>query len=182
MKQKKLVIVLLAGGLLALSSLPLLSQARGGRAPRGHGFAPRTHFRGHMFQRNLFTASILLNLQDEIGLTEEQVKRIQNLRTDFNKEKIRYESESRLLQLELRNSMDSDSVNRKMVESLIRKIGELETTRQIDSVNHFLELKSILTEAQIQKIRDFRRDRRRKHWTPRPDYRRNRRTPSYHTR
>lgn len=114
---------------------------------------------------------MLLALQEELGLSEQQVESINAIRSDYAKTRIEMDSKIRLQRLEMEELLNEDNINRKKIETVLSRLGTLKTQSEISFVHHLLDLREILTPEQVAKLETIKLERRRQYWdkrTPRP--------------
>lgn len=113
-----------------------------------------------MAQKNLLPAQMLLRFKTEIGLTDTQVKKIEKMQLDYKKYKIKSTADVKLIGLKINTEFSADQVNRSKTASLIKKVGLIKTEMQVNRINHLLDIKLVLTKAQIDKIKSLKQKRR----------------------
>ncbi|HOC92250.1 MAG TPA: hypothetical protein PKH33_07775 [bacterium] len=91
----------------------------------------------------------------EIGLSEAQLTRIQNVITDQRKASIAAHAELQTLMVDLDNLMRQDSASLTSIEAKIDDIGLKQTAIHKNSVRTTFEIKKILTKEQIDKIKEI---------------------------
>jgi len=153
---KKVTILITA--VLFFVSLNLLAQY----GARGRDMVKHARFGIHMAEKNLFSGSMLLKFKDEIGLTEEQVSKIEKMSNLFQEAVIRQQADIKVKGLKLRSYLKEEKVDRKKMETMIREIAKMRTDMQVDHMNYLLDLKELLTPEQIEKIESLKKERRHK--------------------
>ncbi len=106
-----------------------------------------------MAQKDLYDGRLLLEYSEEIGLTANQVKKIENMMLEYEESSMRIGAEIKILELQFATYVKSDQVDRKQIEQLIRDINKKKTRGVIDYMNYLLDLKEILTPSQLEKVR-----------------------------
>ena len=101
---------------------------------------------------NLPCPGSLLHKKDELGLNDDQVTQIKELKSSSKKAKVRKSADIQILEIELKELLDEKSVDKKAVESKIDAIGNLRTQIIKDCVNTKLTAREILTDEQLQKL------------------------------
>ncbi len=104
---------------------------------------------------------LLLN-RAELGLSEQQVKKIQEMCNSHQETVIRKQSEIRLLQHKLRQLYWVDKIDRKEAEKLIKDSDALKTELKLLALQHNLAVRELLSPEQIGKLQELRRERMRK--------------------
>jgi|GEM_PF-3579541 len=165
MKQHRIIIIALTGILLASSAVCLWSQGNRSYAPHYREMREgRDHFRTHMIHRHMVSAQMLLNLKDELSLTESQLNKIRDLQSRHAKDNIDLESKIKLQRVELQELLTRENINRQKIEAVLTELGDLKTRFEISLVNHLLDLKDVLTDDQQKKLESMKNERRREFW------------------
>ena len=151
---KKVTIFMLAG--LVFTGANLLAVCAG----NSRDMMKHARFGIQMAEKNLFHGRMLLAFKDEIGLTPEQVSRIETMQGKFQEATIRQEADIKVEELKLQSYLKKDKVNRKEMEEMIRQIAKLRTNLQIDQMNYLLDLKEALTPEQLAKIETLKKEKR----------------------
>ncbi len=114
----------------------------------GHmGRMREDHHGGHMF---------FLVMQDDLGLSDEQISTLRTLKSKTEKQMIRTTADLDILQIELHDLLREDKVNVKTVDSKIEKIGKLRTEVHKVHVHAKLDAQKILTAEQLKKVRELK--------------------------
>jgi len=130
-----------------------LEAENGRRGQRmGHGI--------RMAEQNLFPVHMLLRFKAEIGLTDAQVKEIENIRLKHHELTIKQSSEMKLKGLKLGTLLKEEKVNRSAMEKVIREIGMMRTNLSIERIHFMLDVKNVLSKEQIQKIEELKKEMR----------------------
>ncbi len=96
-------------------------------------------------------------LQEQLGLTEEQIEQLRALRSDAAKSGIRTRAELRIRRLELRELLQAEEPDRALIEKKVREISDARTAAQMQRIDHRLAFRSVLTPEQRAKMRNLRR-------------------------
>jgi Spy/CpxP family protein refolding chaperone len=152
---KKLVTLAVVG--LILTAAHLTAVPRPNPAPGD--MMKHTRFGIYMAEKNLFPAHILLRFKDEIGLTEDQVNKIEKMQELFMESTIRGKADLKIKEVKLHSYLKENQVDRKKMEKMIREIASMKTDMQIAHINYLLDLKDVLTPEQLQKIETFKKER-----------------------
>lgn len=162
---KKGIITLMAVALLA--PLTLVAQpGSGGQAFCPDG--PRWMGQGHpgldgrgMWQRDRGPGiGHLLMVGGKIGLTDEQEDQLEQLQVDFKMEQIDRKAEMQKAQVQLRTLMRDDNAAERDVFRMIDDLSRMKADMQKMRYTHRLQIHSILTEEQIEKMKELRQERR----------------------
>lgn len=146
-------IVLVVAFFLAAASLTLDA------APRPD-MTKHMKFRIPMAEQNLFPARILLRMKDEIGLTDKQIAKIEEMRTARREASIKRKADIELMELKVKTYLKEGKIDRGKLEKLIRQAADLKTGMQITHINHLLDLRELLTKEQLEKIDELKKNRR----------------------
>jgi Spy/CpxP family protein refolding chaperone len=149
---KKLTVLILVFVLVLASGAFLQGVMRSPDMLRHMGFGL------HMAERNLFPCVILLQMKDEIGLTKEQVDKIEKIQGTIQENSIKRQADIKILELKLANSLQADKADRAQIEKSIRDISKLRTDMQIEHINHLLNIRDVLTPDQVKKIEELKKN------------------------
>ncbi|UCH93019.1 MAG: hypothetical protein JSV88_22385, partial [Candidatus Aminicenantes bacterium] len=149
---KKVTTLIIAG--LILISANLMAEPAG----RHRDMMRHTRFGIHMAEKNLFPGHALLRFKDEIGLSGEQVSKIEKMQELFQEAAIRKQADIKIKELKLRTHLKNQQVDRKKMEEMIREVAKMRTDLQIDHMNYLLDLKDLLTPDQIEKIETLKKE------------------------
>lgn len=151
---KKVTLLIAAVLMVMVGSLALQAEARRPDMMKHSRFGIR------MAEKNMIPARMLLQHKDELGLSDQQVAKIEGMQTKFQEAHIRGQADIKVKQLKLRNYLKSDKIDRKKLEQMIRDVAALKTDMQIDRMHYMLDVKSVLTAEQLKKIDQFKKQRR----------------------
>ncbi|OQX88530.1 MAG: hypothetical protein B6D65_05855 [candidate division Zixibacteria bacterium 4484_93] len=105
---------------------------------------------------------MLLKVADEIGLTDEQREQIKDTWASHKKSTIKLKSAKEEEQVDLETELASDSPNMKKVKSLILDIAEKNGELKYMEIEVMQDIKSILTDEQLEKLKNLREEFREK--------------------
>ncbi|NLI98426.1 periplasmic heavy metal sensor [bacterium] len=130
---KLAAIPMIAGMLLAASAV---------RMPGGQGF---------------MNPGMLLNpkVSEELDLTRDQQAKIKKIQDDHQEKVLDTKQKIERLGLELKRLFEEDAPQQSKIEAKVREIGALRTALQIERVNLCFEVRKLLTDEQIKKLRDM---------------------------
>ena len=128
---------------------------------RGRDMMRHARFGINMAEKNLFPGPMLLKFKDEIGLTAEQIDKIEKMTELFREAAIRRQADIKVKGLKVSSYLKKERPDRKKMEVMIREIAGMRTDMQLDRMNYLLDLKDLLTAEQIEKIESFKKERRR---------------------
>lgn len=114
----------------------------------------REHFHHRpMAERPLIT--FMLRHHQELELSAEQVRHLERLRDDFQREAIRRQADLRIAGLELRRLLDEDPVDLKKAEEQLREIERLRVDLRLARIRTIEEGRAQLTSEQRAKLRSL---------------------------
>ena len=113
---------------------------------RGCGMMEGEHHEGHAF---------FLGMKDELGLSEEQVSRLEALKSETEKQMIRTKADLEILEIELHGLLSQDKVDVKTVDAKVETMGELQTKMHKAHIHARLDAQNILTAEQLKKHREM---------------------------
>lgn len=100
-------------------------------------------------------AHFILKNQEELGLSDEQVKKIKNLKLEAKKDLIKKKAEIDVIAVDIKAKMWEDAVDTEAVNKLIDQKYELKKAKTKSLMEAYAALKSILTEEQKKKLKDL---------------------------
>ena len=128
-------------------------------------------------QQNLFDGRFVLNFKESIQLSTIQGKQIEKQMILFEESSISRCAEIKIWELHLASYIRSEKIDRNEVEKLIREINKNRTTLSIAYLNYLLDIKSILTAAQIDRLKQIKNQLQQKKRNENRQYRRNEHLP-----
>jgi Spy/CpxP family protein refolding chaperone len=138
----------LAGRLGSLGvELAQLLQGRGGAGSMGGRMGP-------MFEpvdRPLLT--IMLHHRTELGLSPEQVGRLETLRADYAREAIRRDADIRIAELDLAALLEQEPPDFSKVETKVREVAQLRGDLRVARLRAIEQGKAVLTPEQRGRLR-----------------------------
>lgn len=96
--------------------------------------------------------SLMLRHREELQLSDEQVKALEALRSDFQKEAVRRSAEIRVAELELQELLREDPVDLGKVEAKVRQIEALRAEHRLSRIKTIERGKALLTPEQRRKL------------------------------
>ncbi len=97
--------------------------------------------------------------KEKLGLSDDQVGKIKALWKDHQVRMIKVRSEMEMAELDLKNAMDMDELNRGKIEPLIDKVSSVRAKMQKERMGLMVDVSNILTKDQRVKARELMRDR-----------------------
>lgn len=147
MKRKIAILTLV---LFALFSAGLVSEARAFECCKKMG-GPQAGDEG-MFSKKI--KMILLN-EEGLGLSEEQIEKIKDLKLSAKKDLIRLNADIDIIQLDIKAAMWKDTLDTGAINGLIDKKYELKKEKEKKLVAACAALKGILTKEQKQNLKSI---------------------------
>lgn len=144
MKKRIMLTLILIIGLIATTLA--LAQPRMDRPERGPADGPHLKM-------------LLGPLGEEIGLTDAQRQELQDTGFATQKELIHLHAQVKIAELELRQMMDSDTPDENAVYRKIDEIGALKTDIRKKQMGLRLTVQSVLTDEQVDQLKDLRHER-----------------------
>jgi Spy/CpxP family protein refolding chaperone len=104
--------------------------------------------------------TIMLRHREKLGLSNEQVRKLEQIRTDFQKESIRRDADLRVAELDLDGLLEAPAVELSKVESKIREIERLRGDMRLARIRAIEKGKEQLTADQRKKLQELLSDTR----------------------
>jgi Spy/CpxP family protein refolding chaperone len=101
-------------------------------------------------ERPLLT--IMLHHRAELGLSADQVSRLETLRGDFTREAIRRDADIRIAELDLASLLEQDSPDLSKVEAKVREAAQLRADLRIARLRAIEQGKAVLTPEQQTRL------------------------------
>ena len=98
------------------------------------------------------TISLILKSKDYLRLTGEQVAKLEQLRDNYQRQSIRSEADSRIIDLDIAALLDKPNVEVPKVEQKIREVEKLRADLRIARVRAVEQAKALLTAEQRKKF------------------------------
>lgn len=92
--------------------------------------------------------------KQELGLTDDQVKALKTIKTNFMKEDIQKEADLKIAHMELQDLLQADKVDLPSVEKKIKAVSNLEADKKIAHIKAFEKAKEVLTPEQLKKQKE----------------------------
>jgi Spy/CpxP family protein refolding chaperone len=141
-----------------------------------NAFAEKKHRMGHhdyqkmsMNDRFFMKVKMIKKHQEEIGVTDDQMHQIKDIKTALKKDTIRKQAEIDILKIDIRSLMHKEQVDVKAVYKLIDKKYENKKAKAKKAVESFAQLKKIITKDQMAKLRSIKKNKMKGHHMPK-DY------------
>ena len=129
----------------------------GGEAnPRGDRGYQRCGFsKGHGKGQKDF--GFYLRMRETLELTDAQVAKLKAIKMKVRKKQIANEAEMKTLHLDLEDLMSEEKVNRKKVDSMVEKLGDLHSEMKKMGIHSHLDAKAVLTSEQLKKVKEHKK-------------------------
>lgn len=98
------------------------------------------------------TISQMLSRSEALGLSADQVKRLEQLRDNFERLSIRNNAEVRIVELDIDSLLDTPNVDLAKVEAKVREAEKLRADLRIARIKVIEQAKSVLTAEQRKKF------------------------------
>ncbi|GEM_PF-4861769 len=98
-------------------------------------------------------------LQKDLGLSQEQISKIKDLKFSTDKEVVRLRSDMELKEIDLREELSKDSPDMNRVKNLIKAKHSIMAEIELAKVKEYIGVKNILTPEQIEKFKTVMRNR-----------------------
>jgi Spy/CpxP family protein refolding chaperone len=128
---------------------------------RSGGYGDRSDS-GMMGRRGMHRGGMLKMMAEKLDLSSEQQEKIAELHREHKMEKIAQRAEIDKAKVELQALLDEDDVNRVRVKQKLEEIAKKRAALRFSMIELRLDVKEELTDEQIQKMEEFRAERRRK--------------------
>ena len=102
-------------------------------------------------------------MKQHLGLTDDQVKKMQDLREKYQPQKQALREKMRDTRKQLRDVMHAEQLDQREVKILANKIGDLKAEKIMLHAKKRSEMNAILTPEQRQKMRDWKQKRHEHH-------------------
>jgi Spy/CpxP family protein refolding chaperone len=99
--------------------------------------------------------SYMLSRRDELNLSSDQVRNLERLRSDFERDAVKNEADLRVAEMDLSELLRSDPVDLKKAEAKIREIEKLRAELRLARVRAIEQGKQVLSQEQRVKLRDM---------------------------
>lgn len=99
--------------------------------------------------------SQMLNNKESLGLSTDQVRKLEQLRDDFQRQSIRTEADLKIVDLDIAGLLESDPVDVAKVEAKIREAEKLRSDVRIARIRAIEQAKALLSKEQKKKLRDL---------------------------
>lgn len=119
-----------------------------------HGFG--------MLDSNMIRGQMLLKMKDELGLTPDQEKKIEQMSLNFQESVIKRMADTKVLELKLTNYLQGDKIDKKSIEKMVKEVAMMKADMQVDRIFHYLDIKGVLTPEQLKKVEELKKNFRKR--------------------
>jgi heavy-metal resistance protein len=98
--------------------------------------------------------TLMLSYRDYLGLSAEQIKKLEQLRDSFQRQSIRNDADLRIIELDIAALVDNPTVDVAKVEAKIREAEKLRAELRIARIRVIEQAKAVLTAEQRKKFHD----------------------------
>ena len=113
--------------------------------------------------------SLMLRNRDKLGLSDAQVRNLEQLRNDFQKESIRKDADVRVAEMDLSALLEAQNVDMAKVEAKVREIERLRADLRIARIRAIEKGKEQLTADQRKKLQELLAESQFTSIKPRPE-------------
>ncbi|MGD9852545.1 MAG: Spy/CpxP family protein refolding chaperone [Nitrospirales bacterium] len=126
----------------------------GAGIPGGHGMSSGHMDSGHgPHQSASKFIEHILKFKDGMAITDDQVAKLQSIKTDFEKTKIKMKADMQLTSLDLHELLRDDKGELGAVEAKLKSLYELRASMYLASVKAGRDAKSVLTDEQRARMK-----------------------------
>ena len=125
------------------------------RALTEWGGRMRERFGGRESREDRPLITLMLNNKDRLGLSGDPVKKLEQLRDNFQKQSIRHDADLRIVELDLAALLDHDAVDMGKVEAKAREAEKLRADLRIARIRAIEQAKGVLNAEQKKKLQEL---------------------------
>lgn len=116
------------------------------------------HFKMSFFMTEvgLFDATFILKVKEKIGITKKQERTIEDVMLSYRESCIKNSADIKIRELRLASYINSEKIDRKLIEKTIRDISRKKTNSIVNYMNYLFNLSEILTSEQIEILKTIR--------------------------
>ena len=104
---------------------------------------------------------MIFHHQDELGISDDQLAKIKELKVALKKDLIQKEADIDLVKVDIRSALYEDEVNLEAVNKLIDQKYETKKSKSKQVVSIIAQLKEILTKDQMDKLKNLKKKQHR---------------------
>ena len=125
------------------------------RALSEWGGRMRERFGGRESREDRPLITLMLANKERLGLSPDQVKKLEQLRDNFQKQSIRHDADLRIVELDLAALLDHDPVEMGKVEGKAREAEKLRADLRIARIRAIEQAKGLLNAEQKKKLQEI---------------------------
>ncbi|MBI2533935.1 MAG: hypothetical protein HYW03_17240 [Deltaproteobacteria bacterium] len=125
------------------------------RAVQDWGGRLRERFGGRESREDRPLITLMLNNKERLGLSADQVKKLEQLRDNFQKQSIRHDADLRIVELDLTALLDHDPVDMGKVEAKVREAEKLRADLRVARIRAIEQAKGVLNAEQKRKLQEI---------------------------
>ena len=99
--------------------------------------------------------SLMLRYRDKLGLSADQVRGLEQLRSEFERESIRRDADLRIAEMDLTNLTGAPAVDLSKVETKVREVERLRADQRLARIRTIEKAKDQLTADQRKKFQEL---------------------------
>tara|TARA_B100000315_G_C14311680_1_gene466665 strand:+ start:224 stop:679 length:456 start_codon:yes stop_codon:yes gene_type:complete len=140
---KKFVVIVFS--ILFLLTSMCLIDAYGDGTTKKHkkGLEKKVLWKAHFFLKN----------QDELKLSDEQMRQIKDLKVSVKKDLVKRKAEIDLIKIDIKSALYEETINTEAINKLIDQKYDLKRSKAKYLVSKYAALKSILTDEQAKEVK-----------------------------
>lgn len=109
---------------------------------------------GHMMEMGgMDRMGMCLENAGKIGLSDEQVKKLTPIHREMQKKHARFKADLKVAEIELMEIMEVKDFDLEKANAAVKKIADIKTTHHLEMLKSMKEARTILTDAQFQKMK-----------------------------
>jgi hypothetical protein len=112
--------------------------------------------------------SLMLRHRDQLGLSQDQVRKLEQLRHDFERESIRRDADLRVAEMDLASLTEASEIELGKVEAKVREIERLRSDQRLARIRAIQKAKEELTADQRKKLQEIISDSQLTRLQPKP--------------
>ncbi|MBT0651769.1 Spy/CpxP family protein refolding chaperone [Geomobilimonas luticola] len=130
---------------------PAFSQMDAPVKGSGAGWGPMPGM-GGMDRMGTMMGMCLTNA-DKIGLSDEQVAKLTPIHREMQKKQAQFKADLKVAEIELMEIMEVKDFDLEKANAAVKKIADIKTTHHLEMLKSMKEARTILTDAQFQKMK-----------------------------
>ena len=99
--------------------------------------------------------TLMLNNKDRLGLSADQVRKLEQLRDGFQRQSIRNDADLRIVELDIVTLLENEPVDLAKVEAKVREGEKLRADLRLGRIRAIEQAKALLNAEQKKKLQDF---------------------------